>query len=317
MVREKHYFDGLMKTSLPIVYVRSMTSIDLVLTGATRIVLYPANGAKNINMLRWSELTHIFVNHGESDKIVNISKFLRSYDRVYLAGQMAVDRVLEAGLQLHDENLIQIGRPQTELTLSIAENNDFYGDITVLFAPTWEGFSEAANYTSISEQSLQAFSALLKVKDVRVIFKPHPFTGSARRELRPLLRKLTDLFNKSANAEVYGPDTNIHDLMNESDLLVTDVSSVLNDYLYTEKPIIISNPSKISIDKYHQLFPSTRAAYVLKSEMSDLVVRILEIKECDPLRARRLETKRHSLGDWPQGALQRFNEQLARDYDTP
>lgn len=313
VVREEHYFDGLVATSLPIVYVRSMSSIDLILTESTRAVLYPANGVKNAHMLRWSELTHIFVNHGESDKIVNVSKFLRSYDRLYVAGQMAVDRTLDAGLGILEQNLVPVGRPQTELKLSVAGNDKIGEKITVLYAPTWEGFAEAADYTSISKESLHAFTSLLNDPHIEVIFKPHPFTGITRSELRPVLAKFNSLFNASANARSYGSDTDIHQLMNESDVLITDVSSVLNDYLYTEKPIIISNPFDISVDQFHHLFSSSRAAYVLRDDMSNMGDLLSEIVSADPLRDKRLETKRNSLGDWPQGALQRFDEQLALD----
>ncbi len=314
LVRERHYLSGMVDTTLPVAYARTMSVIDLFMTASTRVVLYPANSAKNTHMMRWNEMTHVFINHGESDKVVNVSNFVRCYDVLYLAGKMAADRLNEANLGISEERLTFVGLPQTDLSLIVAEARVNKTVITVLYAPTWEGFSDAACYTSISEYSFQAFYELLKDKNIRVLYKPHPYTGSVNKNLAASLKKINKMFTDAKNAVVFGAEKNIHELMDESDLLVTDVSSVLNDYLYTEKPIVISNPNMLSDDRYHELFYSSRAAYILDDKMTDLVTVINQISDEDSMRGERLKVKEYSLGIWPQGSLNRFNERLAYDY---
>jgi hypothetical protein len=317
LVRDEHYLNGLASTSLPIAYVRVLDAIDLFIAPSTRIVMYPANSGKNINMFRWSNLFHVFVNHGESDKVVNVNKFLRGYDRLYLAGGMAADRIEAANLDIPQKNLVFVGRPQAEMILDINNDSDLSSKrISILYAPTWEGFSKAADYTSISRNAIEAFKELINNDNYHILFKAHPYTGTIRSDVKSLLRELVSLFRAANNVEIFQSRKNIHELMNDSDIMITDVSSVLNDYLFTEKPIILTNPSGIDEQSYHSDFFSSRAAYILNKDMTNLTDTIKNIRGKDVVRQERLKIKKYSIGSWPNGALQRFNEQLALDYES-
>jgi CDP-glycerol glycerophosphotransferase (TagB/SpsB family) len=313
LIRQKHYLEGLGNTNLPIAYVRAVPNIDLFISQATKIVMYPANSRDNISMLRWNELLHIFVNHGESDKVVNRSRFLRSYDRLYVAGEMAIDKMNEADLKIEASNIVAVGRPQTELTLTLQHNEDC-GLITILYAPTWEGFSESADYTSISLNTYKAFLPLLNNPKYKILFKPHPYTGSIKVDVGKALSKLERIFDSASNVEIFTKEKNIHELMNESTIMVSDVSSVLNDYLYTEKPLVLTNPHNLDTKAYHEAFPSAKAAYLLTSDMSDLNKTIASLIKKDSLKNMRLKTKEYSIGIWPEGSMKRFNNQLNQDY---
>lgn len=313
LARDKHYFSKSLNTTIPAIWVSRITGIDSCLAKSTRVVLYPANGFKNVQMLRWINLTHIFVNHGESDKVVNVSKFLRCYDKLYVAGQMAIDRTKDANLDIPDSHFVPVGRPQTDIALSVVNEPMNKKQVTVLYAPTWEGFSDEANYTSVTMEAYTVFSKLIKNNQYQLLFKAHPYTGSIKATTRHAVNKLNNLFESSDNVKIFDADKNIHDLMNESDMIITDVSSVLNDYLYTEKPIIISNPRGMDKEEYHEQFFSSQAAYILKHDMSNLLDIFEQIIQTDSLRDQRGKTKEYSLGNWPQGSLKRFNEQLAED----
>ena len=313
LAREKHFFSEGLNTSIPAIRVSSMTGIDSCLAKSTRVVLYPANGVRNAQMLRWINLTHIFVNHGESDKVVNVSKFLRCYDKLYVAGQMAIDRTKDAGLDIPDSHFVAVGRPQTDIALSVVNEPITKKQVNILYAPTWEGFSDEANYTSVTMEAYSVFSKLIKNDKYQLLFKAHPYTGSIKATTRNALNKLNHLFESSDNVRIFDAGKNIHDLMNESDMIITDVSSVLNDYLYTEKPIIITNPGAMDKEQYHKQFFSSQAAYILKQDMSNLLDVLEKLIQTDSLREQRRKTKEYSLGNWPQGSLKRFNEQLAEN----
>lgn len=316
VVRERHFLAGLKPNSLPLVVAKTMGSLDDVMTSSTRVVLYPANGNLNAHMLRRPELRHIFINHGDSDKAVNHSKFLRCYDLLYLSGEMAVERTRSCGLGIPEERFIRVGRPQVDLTLqTVSQQGDREKRTVVLYAPTWEGFDGTTAYCSISDSMTAALECFLDDERFTLLFKPHPYTGKIDIAVRSALSRMRERLEKSSNVELFGSTEDILNLMNRSDLMISDVSSVLVDYLHTEKPIILTNPQNLTHDDYRAKFYSSKAAYLLDHEGKDLAELIEVIEREDPARQVRLETKEYSLGSWPQGSMKRFSEQLAVDYE--
>ena len=56
-------------------------------------VVYVNNGWTNFQSLSFQQAVHIHVNHGESDKICMVSNQAKAYDKVFVAGEAAVDLV--------------------------------------------------------------------------------------------------------------------------------------------------------------------------------------------------------------------------------
>jgi len=306
LVRERHFLSDLGETSLPVVWAKKHIDLDDVLIDSVKAILYPANGLKNVQAFRWHGIKHMFINHGESDKLVNVSKMLRCYDSLFVAGQLASKRFLDAGLGIDKRSIQEVGRPQLEFVLTKKQKvNDLK---TMLYAPTWEGFSEAVNYCSISNEMVEAIEMLL-AEDCRILVKLHPFTGSQKPELRKLEAKLRHLANKYENLEFHSR-LNIHNLMNMSDFLLCDISSVLNDYLFTEKPIILTNPQGMCSSVLNDEYPSSRAAYVLDNPL-ELVGMWSEINSNDHKEEARGSVRMKSLGDYDKGkTLERFSDAI-------
>lgn len=297
---------GFYGTTLPVLVARTLMNVERTIGPNTRLVLYPSNAQANASVLRITNLKHIFINHGESDKSVNTSKFLRSYDALYVAGEMAKQRLQQANIDIYDKSIVYVGRPQLELSLKQSSSGQPIN--TILYAPTWEGFAEQANYTSIGNFSIEFIKQLCS--NYRVIFKPHPFTGMVKPGLKQAIQQIIRTVTSSGGS--YCPTDNIHDLMNQSDLLIGDVSSVINDYLYTNKPFIITNPSNIPPTDFVKEFPTNEAGYIL-SPTDDIHQLINTIASDDPKSSTRKNIKSLSLGDFPEGSLQRFTDQLAMD----
>src|SRR5699024_7026108 len=102
-----------------------------------KLALILNNVMTNFQSLGYAPMVHVHVNHGESDKLSMVSNQAKAYDRVFVAGQAAVDRHHKALLDFDDRKLVRVGRPQldvqriSELSSSTAR--------TVMYAPTWEG----------------------------------------------------------------------------------------------------------------------------------------------------------------------------------
>ncbi|WP_018875691.1 CDP-glycerol glycerophosphotransferase family protein [Thioalkalivibrio sp. ALE31] len=305
LVRERSVFDGMADTPLPVYSARTQVDVEAVLgVESVRTVLYPANTMKNVQAFRHYRLNHFFINHGESDKAVNQSKLLMAYDKLLVGGPLAERRLRASGLPLRPEQVEHVGRPQTELFLEAIEAPRSVE--TVLYAPTWEGFVEDVNYSSVQAFGLAMVEQLLSDSRYTVLFKPHPYIG-VRSALNARYRKQLERLCDGDRLQLVEAGASIHDAMNRSDLMITDISSVLNEYLATNKPIIVCNVKGQSGKALEEEFPSTRAAYRLDSGqgVSDVMARV---EAGDDLWERRKEVRRDSLGEFPEGSLARFQE---------
>src|SRR5690606_10213699 len=139
-------------------------------------------------------------------------------------------------------------------------------------------------------------------------FKPHPFTGSRSAATRHSLSAVCGMV-KAAGKVVLGDSDSLHEAMNWSDLLITDVSSVLNEFLVTNKPIVVCNPQHLHEAEMHGTYPSSRAAYIL-NDAAGFSSLIEHICASDPKATTRLEVRKDSLGDFEGSALERFTRVL-------
>ena len=304
VVREKGIAQQLLATEIPVFFMETMRDLELLEASGVRTILYPANTQKNIHTLRFFNLNHFFINHGESDKVVNQSKFLMAYDKLLVAGPMAEQRMRDARLPLRPEQIEHVGRPQVELMLDRVETPRTELR-TILYAPTWEGFVEEANYSSVNEYGMAMLKILAGLPNVKVFFKPHPYTGFNKAGKNGVFLAEMTRFAQANGIELVESGAPIFEYMNASDLMITDISSVLNDYLYTWKPMILTNPRGETLARLHQEYPSTPATYVLDEPTA--VARLLgRIEQDDALFATRQEVCRQSLGDIPEGSMEKF-----------
>lgn len=315
VIREKRIAEELDSTSLPIYFLEGLRDVELLEEGGVRTILYPANPQKNVQAMRLHRMNHFFINHGESDKVVNQSKFLMAYDKLLVAGPLAEKRLRVSGLPVRDDQIVHVGRPQVELALQRASGP--CRDInTILYAPTWEGFVEEANYSSVNPLGLAMLERLLQSGVSRVLFKYHPYTGYNKEGQCGLyLEKMLALRERYPNLEVQETLSNIHDLMNESDLMISDISSVLNDYLYTMKPVVLMNVKGHSAEDLVENFPSCSAAYTYGPE-DDITAMLKSIAENDIKLTERQAMCDFSLGSFADGSLATFDRVVAASVAT-
>lgn len=312
VVRDYRILYGLDKTSLPIVFIGKLSDLELIEQFGVKTILYPSNTTKVSQSLRLYRLNHYFINHGESDKVVNQSKLLMAYDKLLLSGNLAHQRLIEAKLPLRDNHVVFVGRPQVELFLEIQHVKQIK---SVLYAPTWEGFVEEANYTSIGEFGLLLMKNLaLLSQEITVYFKPHPFTAITKRNnIQEHYAKMINI-TKESNIKFIESNNSIYEYMNCSDLMITDISSVITDFLYTQKPMILTNPKEYTHQDIYLNFPSSQALYILDNpnKISEM---LSEIQDNDFLKDTRIAIKNDILGDIKEGYLNKFNQVINDSID--
>ena len=306
VVRKLGLFKALHETSLPVFLLKSLSDLSCIEEAGVKTVLYPANAMQTLQCFRFYKLNHFFINHGESDKAFNQNQILQAYDKLLLSGPLALQRLEKENFKLHADQIEFVGRPQVNLLLD--QPCPPPSQIkTVLYAPTWEGFYQEVNYTSVNEYGVAMIDALLSQEGIHVIFKPHPFTGSRKNKvINESLKHLKSLSSKP-NFTLVPADDTIYECMNKSDLMITDISSTIGDYIYTEKPMILTNPASKGKEYYHETFHSSKALYFLE-RAEDIVSLVQSIDQSDDMLGTRLSLKKDILGDFETTYLERFEQ---------
>ncbi|MFF4045351.1 hypothetical protein ACFYZ5_01685 [Streptomyces chartreusis] len=381
VLRERFMVAKIGPTDVPILCLPKVSTLMRLEESSLEVLIHPSNSGKTSQVLRIPTLKHTFVNHGESDKLSSCNPYAKAYDEVWVAGPAARERYALAEVGVEDKDVVEIGRPQLDAVLP-QEETPAGGLTTVLYAPTWEGWDGNPGNTSVIEAGENLVRALLADPGVRLLYKPHPLTGSvdpragaADVRIRELIRAAVreragerpsdtaelDLRTKEldrltttavrANAdqlermllqsapepgraqavaaataaweEAYwaslpegehqvfiGARPTLYACFNVADLLISDVSSVVSDFLASGKPYAVANTSGLAEDVFRKAFPTVRAATVLAPDAAGVpdLLETVRHPEKDELVEARAELKRHLLGPDEPTSQERFNE---------
>lgn len=235
--------------ALPAVFVPSVRDLEhFIAKHDIRVVLYVNQNTRNFQMFRYGRRWHVFINHGESDKMYMTTNQYKAYDYAFIAGDAARERLSRVLWDWDlDHRAIAIGRPQA----------DHYGgalpytpdDRTViLYAPTWEGDRPSAHYGSVASHGEALVSALLSSGTHRVIYRPHPRSGVVNAEYGAANRRIIAAI-AAANAadptahHVYDDQPDLGWQLAVADVAVVDISAMVYDRLAADKPLLITRPA--------------------------------------------------------------------------
>jgi len=268
-----------------------------------RVVLYCNNSLKNFQSLLEPRMLHVHINHGESDKQSMASNNAKSYDRVFVAGEAAVQRHATGLLEFDLGKLVRIGRPQLDLQRERVLTPTTRR--TVLYAPTWEGDADYNNYSSVDTIGREIVARVLAVPDVRLVYKPHPRVATS--DDPGMHGAHAEIVSMVADAAAADPaaghvsliDADILAVMPDCDAMVTDVSSVGLDWLYlrTECPLLIADryddPERLRLAA-----PVSRCADVLDTDsVHELTALLADRLEHDELHLARIAMRHHYFDD--------------------
>ena len=290
IVRNTPTFDDVAAmTSSPVLLRKEPEDMDAVITPSLKVAFYVNTANKNMHLVRSAHLLHIQLNHGDSDKASSYSPVFRMFDKNFVAGQAAIDRFAAHGVHVPREAFSIVGRPQVESIRVGSVPISAAAGKTVLYAPTWAGFHADSNYSSLT-LGYDIVSALLD-RGCRVIFRPHPYTDRDE-EIAQEAHRIKELLGQDSTSagreHLFGSlaesEMDIVECFNAADALVADVSSVVPDFLYSEKPFamtaMLDSPAA-----FREKFPISRAAYVITPDRSTLERSIESLLGATPSRA--------------------------------
>jgi len=234
---------------VPVVYCRRVVDLEaFVGRHDVRIVFYVNQNMKNFQMFRYGRMWHVFINHGESDKMYMTTNQFKAYDYALVAGQAAIDR-LSKKLWGYDvaAKAIPIGRPQADhFAGEVPYPRD--GRTVVLYAPTWEGDRPAAAYGSIASHGVALAEAVLASPAHRLVYRPHPRSGVIDREYREANERIIAAI-AAANAadpaahHVFDDGPQLGWQLADADVAITDISAMVYDRLAVGRPILVTRPA--------------------------------------------------------------------------
>ena len=300
--------DALLKDdALPVAYAPTVGAVEQVLAEHDiRVVLYVNQNTRNFQMFRYGQRWHVFINHGESDKVYMSTNQFKAYDYAFVAGDAARRRLSRVLWDYDlDRRTFSIGRPQADHysgALPYTPDNR----TVVLYAPTWEGDRASAHYGSISTHGETLVKALLSTGRHRVIYRPHPRSGVVDAAYGAANARIVSAL---AAANTADPGAHhVHDTGPElgwqlaaADLAIVDISAMVYDRLAIGKPLMITRPldPEALIDDSGYL----SACEWLDAAASGSIVAEADRVLGDPDAVERLEFwVRHYFGDTTPGA---------------
>jgi glyoxylase-like metal-dependent hydrolase (beta-lactamase superfamily II) len=388
LLRERAILERLGPTTVPVICIPSSVDLMKFDIPSVRIALYPTNVGKNIHFLRLPGIAHIFIGHGDSDKVASINPFCKVYDEVWVAGPAGRERFVRAAIGVDDDDVFEVGRPQ--LSHITRERTDRTGPLTVLYAPTWEGWTDVPGNSSLMDMGPEIVQRVLShPDDVRLIYKPHPLTGTRSAHADEANRRIIAMID-AANAQraaaagttvdgievqraelrqirdaihVASADPNADEAMvardsagrhadattragelteqwhakywasepdwmhrvvtdalptlfecfNQSDVLVSDISGVVADFLYSEKPYVVTNSAGVDHTSFRAMYPTAAAAELLDPDCATLSEIITAIGSGhDRFAEQRRKLAEHLLGADDPDPLARFRSAMDR-----
>lgn len=236
------------ESPLPVAYVRRVSDLERVIAEQDiRMVFYVNQNPRNFQMMRYGRMWHVFINHGESDKMYMATNQFKAYDYSLVAGQAAIARLNRVLWDYDfDKRTITIGRPQADhFTGPLPYTPDERQ--VVLYAPTWEGDRPAAAYGSIATHGVALVTALLNSGEHRVIYRPHPRSGvvdheyaSANKRIIAALAAANTRDPAAHHIFDTGPDLGWQ--LSAADVAIVDISAMVYDRLAAGKPLLVTRP---------------------------------------------------------------------------
>jgi hypothetical protein len=231
-------------SSLPVTFARSSADLEeLVAERDVRVVLYCNQVEPNFRMLRFAAPVHVQIGHGESDKASSVSNQHKAYDLVFVSGEVGSRRLGDALRGFDPETrTVRIGRPQLDHRHPGAPDWPRDSGRRILYAPTWEGDRPTIAYGSLASHGVLLVQGLLAEPDVRVIYRPHPRTGTASPAAAAADRRIRSLLGGHGGRHLvdrgdYGWQWDF------ADVCITDISAVAYDWLATGKPLVVTEPA--------------------------------------------------------------------------
>ena len=142
---------------------------------------YTHNSMQNFAVINKNLYSHhVWIGHGDSEKIAYYKKMIRIFDTILVTGDKAIERFVEHKIfsETQRDKFLNIGK--WALCSVMPTSNPLASKKAILFAPTWEGAMPEENYSTLhlAKEGATFMQMLLEKYPVdKIVIKLHPNTG--------------------------------------------------------------------------------------------------------------------------------------------
>lgn len=206
---------------------------------------------------------------------------------------------------------LNIGYPALETFMKSREDK-VASDFNVLWTPRWTEDKECggSNFINFKDKVLELPR---ECSNISLTFRPHPMTFEhfvsvgriTRQEVKEYLAQYDN------NKMIYDNGGSYERTFWNSDVLLTDISSIIVEYFLTGKPIIYCDTGAVPNKIYEEMM---KTFYVVKTwEEAKAIVLKLE-KGIDPLKNERKNKISELMGEDFENISDRFLQEIYLDY---
>ena len=192
------------------------------------------------------DIEYVFIPHGmDSNNMTYRTKALNAFDTVFTAGPHQTEEMEKIAklYGLENQKLVKYGYCLLDDMIAEYESTEHPENEvkTVLIGPSWQK-------DNIIDLCLDEVLASMRGKDYRVIVRPHP---QHVRHMPEKFEHLKEQYKDDKNI-IIQTDFSSNDTVFNADILITDWSSICQDFAFTtKKPVIfIDTPMKIMNPDY-------------------------------------------------------------------
>ncbi len=295
------------ESPLPVAFIPTVRDLERFLAAQDiRVVLYVNQNTRNFQMFRYGRRWHVFINHGESDKMYMTTNQYKAYDYALVAGQAARDRLSRTLWDYDiDQRTLEVGRPQADHysgTLPYAPDDR----TVVLYAPTWEGDRPSAHYGSIATHGERLVAAVLASDAHRLIYRPHPRSGVVDPAYGAAHRRILAAIEAANAADPSA--SHVHDdgaelgwQLAAADVAIVDISAMVYDRLAAGKPLLVTRPldDRASVDTKGYL---SDCEWLRADDAGDIIAEVERVRADETAIAKLRMWVQHYFGDTTPGA---------------
>ena len=107
----------LQRSPVPVHHAPDVDAVeDFIGRQRIRAILYVNQNQANFAAMRFADPAHVFICHGESDKDYMSSNQLKAYDRVFIAGTAARERIQRKLIGFDDARLVEVEAGRVQLS---------------------------------------------------------------------------------------------------------------------------------------------------------------------------------------------------------
>lgn len=251
----------------------------------------------NIDEARYMNI--VFSDHEESDEY---------YNKIFKEINDGIKRyTVNLGYPSLDESKIRANEDK-----SLFKKIDSKTKINYLWTPRWTTDKNAVE-TSFFDYKDTLVKYFKKNKECKLVFRPHPLTFKNFIEKKLMSEKeVKNYLDNFNNNLLYDNSSEYFDTFRDTDVLITDFSSIIVEFMLFKKPIIYTQKEPYKKTKY--MGELEKVFYKVKNEKE--LYKVLDDlrKGIDPLKAKREKLADELFMKYDGQVAYRIKETIKNDY---